>query len=41
MRDYYVIDEYDEEMESPLTLSEYIDELDISQDVLETNVYGL
>ena len=30
-----------EEIEKELTLSQYIDELDISEEVLEDNVFGL
>lgn len=37
----YNFDEQHEEMERELTLPEYIDELNIPEDVLETNVYGL
>lgn len=40
MNNYY-LNEENEEMERELSLSEYIDELDISEEVLEDNVYGL
>lgn len=37
----YNLNEQKDEMEIELNLSEYIDELDISEEVLEDNVYGL
>ncbi len=37
----YIPEEQYEDLEEELTLSEYFDELDIPEDVLETNVYGL
>lgn len=40
MNNYY-LNEENEEMERELSLSEYMDELDISEEVLEDNVYGL
>lgn len=41
MYDCYLSENQKKEMERELTLSEYIDELDISEDVLEDNVLGL